>query len=247
MAFDFDALQIPMAYPPLIFSLLAGISGILLLLFLRKKLKQKKIKGYLPDAFIVFLTLYVIGISISAVGDVIYWYLDVFTDIENLFITVADIPWVTAYFFTIPAFIYCWYNLSFAEHKDWISILLLIGVLAAVVSLYYLINMIHPMQEGETLLQIAMDFAYPVLDMISLIVVLPMFTFFYMTVKFYKKPILYILFGVLTGVIADFGYNYYSWNEIYGFFGFFMDSLYLFYYIFPLLAFLNLYKEVKKA
>lgn len=218
----FGALGDMLSYILAFSSPLAGIFAAILVYKIYKK-DEPKVGRLLKIVF----TLIAIGYVLWGFAE--GWWTYLYYGLGNInVVTSADIFWVAGYFVVFAGFIYFasqMYKIHGGLKKGLVTTGIVTIVSAAV--LFYLIgSLILGFQEGESAIEIFLDYFYPIASAVLIISSIAIYQF-YKEAKAVGTTLLLVALSILAYFVGDMFFTYYSWNEIYGVPGLISDVSYI--------------------
>jgi hypothetical protein len=208
-------------FPPLIAGAAVIVSGISLQKYWRKS----------EERFSIIWLLFTVGLFLWFVGESVWMGYTLIWNVEVPYPSVADAFWIAGY---IPFFFALYFYVRIfgsALSKKMLAIAMGVAIILALATFFMLINPV--IGSEEDMLTLAVDFAYPLLD-VALLSISFLGLLIFMNGKLGKSWLL-INLGILSNVCGDILFSYTTLQETY-YNGHLLELFYHFGYIFFLLA-----------
>jgi hypothetical protein len=191
--------------------------------------KESTVKSIFNSSFILIS----IGYSFWVLAELFWFIFDIIDISQSL--SFIEYFYILGYFFYIAGFGYFLSTLCFSKNGDKTisctkkaTILFLISSFVYVLFENYLNGSFF---EDLSLFQLVLNFAYPILTILLVILTFLLYSTF-KNEKLFEKLFFLIFLGFLFSLIGDILYNYYILRDIYGIFGFLSDLCYSLQYVF---------------
>lgn len=158
----------------------------------------------------------------------------------------ADILWIIGIFLLFFGFSYL-AILTYKEQGNFKKFLWIFGagmIFSGAILFYLINNFIFGAQQGESLIEIFLDYLYPISSAFIFIPSLYLY-FSFEEMGAMGKAMFFLVLSNFGSFVGDMLYTYYSWNEIFGVVGVISEIGYIFQYVFAFIAFFMLSKIIK--
>jgi len=217
------------AFSPVIAGVAVVVSGISLQKYWRKR----------EERFSIIWLLFTIGLFFWFVGESVWMGYTLILDVKVPYPSVVDAFWIMGY---VPFFFALYFYVKIfgpALSKKMLAIAIGVAIILALTTSFTLISPV--VGSEEDMLTLAVDFAYPLLN-VALLSISFLGLLIFMKGKLGKSWLL-INLGIFMNVCGDILFSYTTLQETY-YSGHFLELFYHFGYIFFLLAFYIHTKEL---
>ncbi len=220
------------------FSLLAVILSIVLLFKIFKDKKVSPIKKVLK----VFFSFLSIGLLFSLIAEISWDILSSQGFSPEL--GFPDIMWVLSYLLLFFAFTYFSVYLYKKNRRivTGLAITSILAIFSGFIVFFITYNYITGFEIGNSYLELFLNYFYPIVSLLIFISTISIYLFFN-KLKNFGLPFLHLAVAYFFNFWGDILYSYYSWNDIYGWYGVISDSCFAISYLLIAIAFILFLKN----